>query len=215
MKKVLSFALILLLLGCASDAKKNTANNAVAGQKDFMIVPGERVGLITSATTEAVLQELYGTQDIDIQSISIAEGDTQEGVVLYPGTRNELEIIWESAASEGTPAFVRIGKDSTEWHTPEGITIGTTLEKLEDLNGKPFTFYGFEWDYGGLITDWNDGKLSEYLIIALVPQNFAKLTDDLLGEVQLSSDDPRVRALQAKVGSIVVTFRPPFELQEN
>lgn len=206
MKKVLFFALILLS-GCAND-RQNSAGQNAAAQKDFLVIPGERVGLITANTTEAALEDLYGAKDLKIQSIPIAEGDTQEGVLLYPGTHNEAEILWESAASEGTPAFVRIGKDSTEWHTPEGITIGTTLEKLEDLNGKPFTFYGFEWDYGGLITDWNDGNLSSNLIIALVPQNFDKLSDDLLGEVQLSSDDPRVRALHAKVGSMVVTFQP-------
>ncbi len=205
MKKVLFFALILLS-ACANDRQKTTGQNAVP-QKDFLVIPGERVGLITATTTEAALQDIYDAKDLKIQSIPIAEGDTQEGGVLYPGTRNELEIIWESEASEGTPAFVRIGRDSTEWRTRDGITIGTTLEKLEDLNGKPFTFYGFEWDYGGLITDWNDGNLSSNLIIALIPQNFDKLSNDLLGEVQLSSDDPRVRALQAKVGSIVVTFQ--------
>lgn len=204
MKKVLFLSILLFLISCTNDTKnKNTTENAT---NDFTIVPGERVGMITANTTESLLQELYGAEKLRIRSVPIAEGNTQEGVVLYPDTPNEIEIIWETAASEGTPAFIRIGKDSTAWKTPDGITIGTSLEKLEEINGKPFIFNGFEWDFGGLVTDWNWGKLTSHLVIALVPQNFTMLGDELLGEVQLSSDDPKVRALQPKVGSIVVTF---------
>jgi len=64
------------------------------------------------------------------------------------------------------------------------------------------------------VTSWNDGNIGSNLIIALVPQNFDKLSEDLLGEVQLTSDDPRVRALQAKVGSIVVTFNQNNDSQD-
>lgn len=211
MKKVLLFAFLLVLMNCTNDTKSKNSTENVVSTNDFTIVPGERVGMITANTTEAKLQETYGADKIKIQSVPIAEGDIQEGVVLYPGTSNEIEIIWETAASEGTPAFIRIGKDSTQWKTSEGITVGTSLEKLEEINGKPFTFYGFEWDYGGLVMDWNGGKLTSNLVIALVPQNFEAMGDDMLGEVQLSSDDPKVRALQPRVGSIVVTFNRELE----
>lgn len=207
MKKVLFFIFLLWQVGCTSDSKPPASQSANKSHRDFTIVPGERVGMITGNTTEAELQDTYGVENLDIQSIPIAEGNTQEGVVLFPDTRNEMEIIWESAASEGKPAFVRIGKDSTEWKTEDGVTVGTSLEKLEEINGKPFTFYGFEWDYGGLVTDWNGGNLTNDLVIALVPQDFSKLTKDMLGEVKLSSDDPKVRDIKAKVASMVITFR--------
>jgi hypothetical protein len=206
MKKVLWFAILLSVLSCSNEVGKKTTTEAANRTNDFVVIPGERVGMITGNTTEAALLELYGKENVQIQSVPIAEGDAQEGVVLFPNTPNAIEIIWETATSEGTPAFVRIGNDSTEWQTPEGITVGTSLEKLEEVNGKPFIFNGFEWDYGGLVTDWQAGKLSKNLVIALVPQNFDALGSGLSGEVQLSSDDPRVRTLRARVGSIVVTF---------
>ncbi|MGJ1347857.1 hypothetical protein [Sphingobacterium siyangense] len=31
---------------------------------------------------------------------------------------------------------------------------------MEDINGAPISFYGFEWDYPGLIYEWNNGVLS-------------------------------------------------------
>ncbi len=33
------------------------------------------------------------------------------------------------------------------------------LSKLQALNGRPIRFTGFDWDYGGAISDWNGGRL--------------------------------------------------------
>ncbi len=205
MKKVIAVSLVLyLFLSCKMDKSTNQTD---ATQKDFVIVPGERVGLIRATTTEAEVEQYYGAKNIKIQEVPIAEGDTREGVLLFPGTKNELEIVWDIAADFGQPEFIRISQDNTDWKTQDGITVGTTLETLEKINGKPFKFYGFGWDYGGLVTNWNDGKLNSYLLVALIPQNFDKLDNTLRGEVELSSDDPKVRELQAKIGSIVITFQ--------
>lgn len=211
MIKIIPIALIFLVLGaCRTDPKTNEAESeettSVAGKKDYLIIPGERIGMITAEATEAEVEDAYGKENIKFTSVAIAEGEEQQGVVVFPDTKNELEIIWELAANIGNPAFVRLGKEGGDWHTEGGISVGTTLEKLEEINGKPFKFYGFEWDYGGLVTNWNDGNISPYLVIALIPQNFDKLDSDLMGEVILSSDDPRVRALNAKIGSLVIMF---------
>ncbi len=205
MEKVISVSLVLcLFFSCKTDKNARQADEA---QKDFVIVPGERVGLIRANTTEAEAEQYYGIDNIKMQEVPIAEGDAREGVLIFPGTKNELEIVWDIAANFGQPDFIRISQDDTDWKTQEGITVGTTLEALEKINGKPFKFYGFGWDYGGLVTNWNGGKLNSYLLVALIPQNFDKLDATLQGEVELSSDDPKVRELQAKIGSIVITFQ--------
>lgn len=208
MKKFLVALLLCgLLSSCKNDTSKEAETEATSKpMNDVKIIPGERVGMITSRTTEAELERLYGAENLKIMRIPVAEGEEQEGVVLFPGTNKEIEIIWQAASSEGTPAFVRITQDSTVWKTEEGITIGSSLEALEKINGKPFNLYGFEWDYGGLVTNWNKGNLNQHFVVALVPQDFNALKEDMLGEMQLTSDDPKVRALKAKVGSIVVTF---------
>lgn len=206
MKKFLPMLLLCGMLGsCKNDASKAVANGSNP-INDLKVIPGSRVGMITAHTTEAELERLYGAENLKIERIPVAEGEAQEGVILFPGTRKEIEIIWQAANSEGTPAFVRITRDSTDWKTEEGITIGSSLEALEQANGKPFDFYGFEWNYGGLVTNWNAGKFNPNFVVALVPQNFMALTKAMLGEKQLSSADIKVRALKAKVGSIVITF---------
>lgn len=205
MKKVLPLLFLsLALFNCRNDKPKEASvENQI---DDLLIVPGERVGMITRTTTEAELEQLYGAENLKMQRIAVAEDSEREGVILFPGTNKEVEIIWQTATSEGTPAFVRISKDSTVWKTEDGITIGSTLEALEKVNGTPFQFYGFEWDYSGLVTDWKDGKFDRYFVVALVPQDFNAINPDMMGEVQLSSDDDKVRAVRAKVGSMVITF---------
>ena len=32
-----------------------------------------------------------------------------------------------------------------------------TLKEMASLNGGPFTLYGFDWDYGGTVSDWKGG----------------------------------------------------------
>lgn len=40
-----------------------------------------------------------------------------------------------------------------------GIRIGTSLRDLNRLNGRPFDFSGFGWDYGGSPIDFRGGAL--------------------------------------------------------
>ncbi len=202
-------ALLLLLASCSSDGKKNTSAAPASPARqlaDFLILPGERIGAVTEQSTEAQLRMTYGEEQVKIASIDIGEGEAQEGLLLFPGTPNELEILLDIAAATGHPHFVRISKDSTAWRTPQGITIGSTLQQLERANGKPFQLYGFEWDLAGLVADWDGGHFSSNFVVALTPDRPQALRPAHLGDQLFSSDDPILDSLSLRVGSIVVTF---------
>jgi len=49
--------------------------------------------------------------------------------------------------------------DRSLWHTEDGISLGTALETLETLNGKPFRITSADHDYGGLVWSWENGAL--------------------------------------------------------
>jgi len=208
--------LALSASACNSDNKKSSGEEAAATEEeeqpaspkmDYTIVPGQRVGGITAASTEAGIKAIYGEGQVAFRSVYIGEGESQPGIALFPDTPNELEIVWDIAAATGNPEFIRISHDSTDWRTLQGVTVGTTLEELEKINGRPFKLYGFGWDYGGLVNDWNGGKLDNDLIIALEPEDWEKAGPEVSGDRTFSSDDPEVRALNARVASMVVTFR--------
>lgn len=208
------FSLSILFFQACSTGSQKTESEATEAPKtieetpklDYTINPGKRVGLITPQSTEGQLRIAYGPEQVESKPITIGEGEESLGALLFPGTRNELELIWTPTLYPPRPSFVRITRDSTDWVTTTGVSIGTTIEELEKINGQPFYFYGFEWDYAGLVVSWDEGRLSEYLIVALIPGNFDALKPEFMGEVKFASDDPKLKPLRLKVGSMVIGF---------
>lgn len=128
----------------------------------FVMVPGVRVGDITATTTFADLVRIYGKANVTSEEISGNEGDSYPGAKVFPkDPQKTLEIIWKDPDHKRNPELVRIAGETTSvWKTDTGITLGTTLKEVEKINGKPFKISGFEWDLGGLVVDWNGGKLT-------------------------------------------------------
>lgn len=173
---------------------------------DYLIVAGKKVGAINAHSTEADIIQHYGADNTTVRPVHIGEEETKQGIVVFPETNNEIEIIMDVAAATGTPEFVRISKEKTSWKTQEGITIGTSVNQLAELNGRPFPVYGFEWDYGGLVPGWDGGNLSNNLIIVLIPQKSDAISPTIMGDHQIQSNNSALLATEPTVGSMVITF---------
>ena len=96
--------------------------------------------------------------------------------------------------------------DGTPWKTQSGIGMGSSLEDLEDVNGGPFKFYGFEWDYAGTTNEWQDGKINKNLTVVLTPVNPEAVFPELLGDQLFSSENPKAREAGLKVSAIIINF---------
>lgn len=203
--RIASFLFVILALpACRQEPAKQPVVE-VSGVNDFVIELGKKVGPITGTSTLTDLQAIYGSDKIVLRNIYIAEGEEQEGAVVFPESSNELEIGWDIPANTGHPAFVRISRIGGAWATTEGVKVQLSLDELQKLNGKPFKFYGFGWDYGGQVTDWNGGRFKPTLGVVLGPA-VENLPEEFLGEVILNSDDPKVRALDLRIDAIILTF---------
>ena len=196
MRSVLLFAFILLM-GCQHRPK------SASDQTDWLIIPQERVGPVTAGTQPAHLRQFFGDEHVHEKDISLGEGFTQPGFIVFPDSPKELEIVYE----KDEIAFVRISHSNSVWKTPAGLSIGTDMAKLQKANGRSFRFYGFEWDYSGLVIDWNGGNLPDELIVVMIPSEPKMVRPDQMGEVQLFSDDPALRKLELEIGVIAVTFQ--------
>jgi hypothetical protein len=149
MKKAVPIFLVLLLAGSA------------VAQDKTLIVPGKSVGPITRTTTRVGLNKLFGAANVKDGKIYGPEGESTPGTIVFPkDPKRKLEITWTSKKRIGV---VSMDGTSSVYKTAEGITLGTTLQRLEELNGKPFKFSGVGWDYGGLIQSWEGGKLDKGL----------------------------------------------------
>lgn len=174
------------------------------------LLPGD----FSADTTLADLQNRFGAGNVEVQEIPGAEGGSFRGVVLFPDdpTRRATVYFQDPQDLLGL-AMVSIDEDRSLWKLASGVGIGTPLSELRRINGKPFTFSGFGWDYGGTVIDWHGGKLapaSDGAVFARVqlrlPQGDAGDKSHPQGDSRFSSDDPRWKDLGLAVGGFSASF---------
>jgi hypothetical protein len=153
---------------------------------------------------------------VDPARIQIGEGETMAGTVLYPGdSLRRAEIVWQDSVNRRRPARLILRGSQSRWQVNSGISLGTSLQDLERLNGKAFTLAGFGWDYAGVVTDWRGGALDSLLAgvkLYLDPGPFQSESapySQVLGDRDYSSALPAMQQLNPRVAQIFVDFEGP------
>lgn len=185
--------------------------------EDWLIEPGHRVGSITSRTTLAELQKLFGKQNVRAGKVPGPEGTEWDGAFLFPDQPDKkLKLIWKEASKPQTVGIAIIESPKSVWHTSEGISVGTTLRELEAMNHGPFTLSGFDWDYGGTVLSWGDhGKLRPKfqqnggLVVRLYPalEGDPKALQKVAGDETFSSSNPAMQLLNPTVSELQVILQ--------
>ncbi|MEO6172124.1 MAG: hypothetical protein ABIP02_03315, partial [Arenimonas sp.] len=113
-----------------------------------------------SSDTLLTLRKQYGDANVIEGELPGPEGETAQGWIIYPNEPEKILMIYPDASSSH-PESLLVDETTSKWHLSNSIKLGTDIKTLESLNMKPFIFYGFYWDYGGVITDWNGGELGK------------------------------------------------------
>jgi hypothetical protein len=214
-----------ILLGCSSgdsdtsaraarvaDSVATSATPRPATDTNWQIRP--RVsGPITAQTSEADLRRRYGREVVDSIRIELGEGETAPGTALFSGdSLRRVEILWQDSVARSRPARMILRGHRSQWQVGSGISLGTSLQELEQLNGRPFTLAGFGWDYAGVVTDWNGGALDTALAgvkLYLDPgpaQYESAPYSQVLGDRDYSSSLPAMQQLSPRVTQIFIDF---------
>lgn len=171
------------------------AASATAQKNDWVIVPGQRVGPITAATTRAELDELFGKENVGERNLDISDGPDVATVVLGAETSAALAITWEQERAASVYICFGTKTGPCRWRTASGIRIGLPVRELEKLNGKGFQAGGFAQDQGRVVS-WRKGALEEgpaacgHLVVRLSPaaeaegREMSKGESDLLKQLQ-------------------------------
>ena len=173
---------------------------------------------LLNVQSEAELKTKFPQSKVSYDTIWGSEGMFAMGSYLDKGTPDEVQIMWADSAGRSDASSVAINAlyeaepskmYSNKWRSKTGLKLGMTSSELEKLNGKPFLFSGFGWDYGGSVVDWQHGDLDEkFLGVTLTEGDGNHLSeaemDSVLGDRELKSDRAEVRKLEPKVAMISV-----------
>ncbi|HWE51614.1 MAG TPA: hypothetical protein VG273_17610 [Bryobacteraceae bacterium] len=207
----------------------------VVGQgpaNDWTIVPGVRVGPVTTATVKSDLARLFPGAAVADQELELDEGMVFPATMVARGTPSEsLAIVWTGKDADAHPKqiFVCRGRrrGACKYHAPVpggDIAVGTKLTELEALNGKDFTIQGFGFGYGGSVLSWDNGKLGKldcHQSLSLAIDGERDRDGDLAGGLSeqdrgtftgnrpVSTTTPALRKLNPAVTEILVKFPEP------
>jgi hypothetical protein len=143
------FAAVVVSTISSSDA-------APKGAKDRILTCS---GPFARDATHASVVKAFGSRHVSYQAIQVPDDEGVKATVIFPGNpARRTEIIWRDTKLRRGPNTVTAGP---AWRTADGVTVGASLAEIEKLNGRPFTLSGFDWDYGGTVTDWEGGQLAK------------------------------------------------------
>ena len=214
MKNIYLFLIFIALLqSCGNKGNKNDAD-------EIKSPPTDTLNNLFNITSEAELLKIFGEENLTKDSTYNINGEKVDINIIYPKTKDQVEIYWTK--KDGKNAISTIKQAAffddtsssylldTRWKTSFGLKLGTTLKEIEELNGYPFIFYGFGWDNGGFISEFNGGKLSKLPIALQIGVTDTKSNannpdyENLLGNREFNSSDEEAQRLNPVVHSITI-----------
>lgn len=177
----------------------STTNKQLTDKKETFLTD---YSTLKSIYTPTDLIKVYGNRNIQERDAYDREGNiTGKEYVLYTDTRNEVIISFDNNKGNS----ITIKNKSSDWKFPHGFYVGMPLEKVIAANGKDFKFYGFEWDYSGMLASWEKGKLENegVSIILSAPDNVNdSIYSKFSGEKQYNTNNSELRSLELFVEEI-------------
>lgn len=173
---------------------------------------------VGQAMTADTLTATFGDQ-ARVETIPGPEGTTYRAVLLYPDTpeRRVAVTFWDEAMTQVSD--VTVSERAVAWQGPGEIGIGSTLKEVEAANGGPLTLYGFDWDYGGYVSDFKGGRLATIpggcvfgLRFGLPESVDPELMTGISGDQPISSRHPNMQKAQPVVISLSVGWAAPQPL---
>ena len=167
----------------------------------------------------AALVARFGAANVRAENVPLGEGDSEAGAVIFPddpSRRAYLYFAEPERLKRLSAAYIR--DPESRWQTAQGVRMGTDSNEVERINGGIFRLLGFDWDYGGYVSDWAQGQLagafgsSARLALRfdppVLPEGVERPKDYPSGDAEFPSDHPGLRAQPARVIEIGMAFVP-------
>ena len=180
-------------------------------KNNFVLTPCIGNSILNSMTSEAELLKIAGKKNVERVERWYAEGTERiVGSVFFKDTPQSFFIKWKDTVSFKNPEWIEIHGDKSLWEIDNGIKIGTELEELVRLNGKHFTFAGFDWDYGGYKKKKKGNLESDCYSIQLYydyEDLFENEWNQIVGDKIVSTKNPILNKIKVYVDAITFYFK--------
>jgi len=168
----------------------------------------------------AGLRQRFGDTAVVESQVVLGEGQTEAGALIHPDDpAHRAHVYFVDGDTSKAISAIYVRDPGSAWSGPFGIRIGLPSTELERINGKPFRFLGFDWDYGGYVSHWTEGALANaflppgQLSVRMEPPavaDGASLPEGYpAGDGEFASDLGAVRELPPVVGEFGLSFVPP------
>jgi len=215
MKTMIAIAALAALCACGRQAPEGAkpGGETTTAAATTAAAPGalELSCAAFAGATGASLEQRFGAANVVQQNIPGAEGEEAPGTVLFPNdAARRVEIMWNDTPGRTSPASITISGvqgQRSQWTGPHGLVLGESMTDVERANGGAFVLYGFEWDYGGTVTDWRGGALAPqdncHVHVGFQPSGDAGRAS---GDSAFRSDSTEMRNAHPYVSIIGVSF---------
>lgn len=213
---VLTIVMAVSAAGCSDPMPADRAPSERAAPSDWRIEPGIRLGTLNRYGSELDLARAYGARNLRDSSITLGEGESSPGTLLFPDDpQRRAEILWSDLGAKRAPRRAVLRGERSLWMLPHDISLGTSLGDLERANGRPFRLSGFGWDFAGAVLSWEGGALDSLLrgarlyLEPRVEDRAGAAYRRLQGDREFDSGNADMRALDPRVYQIFVDFEQP------
>lgn len=180
-------------------------------QGDFVLTPCYGSNILNSKTTEKDLIKIFSRKNAERVERWYSEGSERViGTVFFKDSPSYFFIKWKDTLNFKNPDWMEIHGDSSIWVLDNGVKIGTALPELIKLNGKQFTFSGFDWDYGGYAT-FEKGNLENDCYSIKLYYDYKNLFENewrqIVGDKIISTNNPILKKIKVYVDEITFYFK--------
>jgi len=180
-------------------------------KSDFILTPCSGNSILNFNTSESDLIKIVGSKNIKRVERLYDEGSERVvGSVFFKDTPSSFFIKWKDTVNFKNPDWIEIHGDNSVWEVDNGIKIGTDLQELVKLNGKHFTFSGFDWDYGGYAS-FENGKLENDCYSIRLYYDYENLFENewnqIVGDKMISTKNPVLNKVKIYVDEIILYFK--------
>lgn len=209
--KIITLLITIFLVGCIESPKGKNLETGVEEKEDGSLNETDSIGYTLDSllfyNSESELKSKYGKNVVRSTGYYPEGMGEYQNTILFPNSNYEVEFVWLNDSIDFSQlAYLRIGSDSKGWKTRQGISIGTSLKQLEELNKKTFTFYGFEWDYSGMV-NWNGGELEEeqiFVTLAYPGDMVEQEHESIIGDHEILSSSDLAQKVNPIVSEIIM-----------